>query len=109
VTGRINSKDNDFRYKRGGCRATEGRQCDKCSLNVVKDEYHVVFDCTFYNSLREDKRFSMISKGQERKSMIAFTTQKKRCEVWDFIFIFHLVRTRFEPVNPLSLSSNLLD
>ena len=54
-----------------------GRQCNNCSLNVVEDEYHVVFDCTFYNSLREDKRFSMIFKRQERKSMIAFITHKK--------------------------------
>ena len=60
-----------------------------------------------YNSLREDKRFSMIFKRQERKNMIAFTTQKKQCEVWDFIF--HLVRSRFKPVNPLSLSSTSLD
>ncbi len=106
-TGGINFKDNDFRYKRGGSRADKGRQCDNCSLNVVEDEYHVVFDCTFYNSLREDKRFSMIFKRQERKNMIAFTTQKKQCEVWDFIF--HLVRSRFKPVNPLSLSSTSLD
>jgi hypothetical protein len=75
-TGGITFKDNDFRYKRGGSRANEGRQCDNCSLNVMGDEYHVVFDCTFYNSLREDKRFSMIFKRQERKSTIAFITQK---------------------------------
>jgi hypothetical protein len=53
----------------------EGQQYDCCSLNVV-DRYHVVFDYTLYNDLREDKRFSMIFlKGKERKNMIAFTTQ----------------------------------
>jgi hypothetical protein len=73
---RYQTLSNDSRYKRGGSRAAEGRQCDKCSLNVVEDEYHVVFDYTFKNSLREDKRFSIFFKGQERKCMIAFTTQK---------------------------------
>jgi hypothetical protein len=76
-TGGINFKDNDFRYKRGGSRAAEGRQYDNYSLNVVEDEYHVVFDFPFYNGLREDKRLSMIFEGQERKNMIAFTTHKK--------------------------------
>ena len=75
-TGSINFKDNDFRYKRGGSRANEGRQCDIFSLNVVEDEYHVVFYCTFNESLREDKRFSMIFKRQERKNTIAFRTKK---------------------------------
>jgi hypothetical protein len=51
-TGGINLKDSDFRYKRGGSRANKGRQCDNFSLNVVEDQYHVVFDCTFYNSIR---------------------------------------------------------
>jgi hypothetical protein len=51
-TGGINFKDINFRYKRGGSRADNGRQCDNCSLNVVEDEYHVVFDCPFYKSLR---------------------------------------------------------
>jgi hypothetical protein len=49
-------KDNDLRFERGGNRAAAGRQRDKCSLNVVEDEYHAVFECPFYNSLRDDKR-----------------------------------------------------
>ena len=87
-TAGINFKDNDFRYKRGGSRANEGRQCDNCSLNVVEDEYHVVFDCTFYDSLREDKRFSMIFKRQERKNMIAFITPRRRwCQSYNAVLV----------------------
>jgi hypothetical protein len=36
--GGIKFIDNDFRYKRGGSRAAEGRQCNKYSLNMVEDD-----------------------------------------------------------------------
>jgi hypothetical protein len=60
----VNFKDNDFLFIRGGIRVAKDRECDYCSFNVVEDEYHVAFDCPFYNSLRGNKRFSMFFKGQ---------------------------------------------
>ena len=93
-TGSIQFKDNDYKLKSRNnlCH----RFCSLCDLGVVEDEQHVIFQCPFYNDLREDQRWAHLF-NKVMGGMNIFMSQRRQPEVYEFLF--RVVRRRFPVSN----------
>jgi hypothetical protein len=89
-TGSIQFKDNNCRIN--GRNSTRHRFCSLCDLGVVEDEQHMIFQCPFYDDLREDQRWAHLF-NKILDGMTWFMSQRRQPEVYEFLF--RVVRRRF--------------
>jgi hypothetical protein len=74
------------------------RICTFCSMNIIEDELHLVFECPKYRHVREDSRWtflfdtSILSEQNPNLRMNKFFNQDNQYQIANFIFA--LVRQR---------------
>ena len=70
----------------------EARTCTLCSLGMIEDEKHLLFECPKYEDIRKDPRWSTLYSNGNETSMRTFLSQDDQCKLCSFIH--HLLQFR---------------
>ena len=93
-------------WANGGCMDRKNRLCSCCSMSIVEDEVHVIFECPLYNAIRQrysilfsdfcirdpSGHMTIIFGGSTEEMMIGFMNQPKQFLVANFVSKCMMIR-----------------